>query len=108
MLKTSISAAIIATLGAFVPPGQAHAQGSASNLSGTYRCSPEPAQCQALTFSISQTGPVLEIKAENGPIAEGKMTSNVTVSAGPPWNSIGIVLPDGSIQWSSGTHWRKQ
>jgi len=108
MLKTSMSVAIIAALAAFVPLRQAHAQGSAPNLSGTYRCSPEPAQCQALTFSISQTGPVLEIKAENGPIAEGKMTSNVTVSAGPPWNSIGIVLPDGSIQWSSGTHWRKQ
>jgi hypothetical protein len=108
MLKTSISIGIIAALAALVPPRQTQAQGGGSNLSGTYRCSPEPAQCQAPTFSISQTGPVLEIKAENGPIAEGKMTSNMTVSAGPPWNSIGIVLPDGSIQWSSGTHWRKQ
>jgi curli biogenesis system outer membrane secretion channel CsgG len=108
MLKTSISVAIFATLAAFVPPGQASAQGSASNLSGAYRCSPEPAQCQAPTFSISQTGQTLEIKAENGPIAEGKMTSDITVSAGPPWNSIGIVMSDRSIQWSSGTHCRKQ
>jgi hypothetical protein len=108
MLKSSISVAVFAILAAFVPPEQAYAQGSAPNLSGTYRCSPEPAQCQAPTFSISQTGQTLEIKAENGPIAEGKITSDITVSAGPPWNSIGVVMPDQSIQWSSGTHWRKQ
>src|SRR5258706_4139485 len=40
------------------------------NLAGTYRCSPKPAQCQAPTFSISQNGPALEIKADNGPIAD--------------------------------------
>jgi hypothetical protein len=108
MPKTSISAAVITTLVAFVPPGQGHAQGSSANLAGTYRCSPEPAQCQAPTFSILQNGPALEIKAENGPIADGKTTSDLTISAGPPWNSIGVVMPDGSIQWSSGTHWRKQ
>jgi hypothetical protein len=108
MLRSSISVAIVTTFAAFVPPGDLYAQGSALNLSGTYRCSPEPAQCQAPTFSISQTGQPLEIKAENGPIAEGKVTSNITVSAGPPWNSIGTVMPDRSIQWSSGTHWRKQ
>jgi hypothetical protein len=108
MLKSSISVALIATPTAFVPPGQVHAQGRAPNLSGTYRCNPEPAQCQAPTFSIAQTGQTLEIKAENGPIAQGKIASDITVSAGPPWNSIGIVMPDHSIQWSSGTYWRKQ
>jgi hypothetical protein len=108
MPKTSLSVMIVATLAAFVPPGPGHAQGSGPNLAGTYRCSPEPAQCQAPTFSISQNGPALEIKAENGPIADGKMTSDVTISAGPPWNAIGVVMPDRSIQWSSGTHWRKQ
>jgi hypothetical protein len=109
MLKTPISAAIFVTLAAFVPPGQANAQGGSSpNLSGTYRCSTEPAQCQAPTFSIAQTGQTLEIKAENGPIANGTITSDITVSAGPPWNSLGVVMPDHSIQWSSGTHWRKQ
>jgi hypothetical protein len=34
-----------------------------------------------------------EIDAENGPIAEGKITSDITVSSGPPWNSIGVVMP---------------
>lgn len=108
MLKESMSAVILAALAAFVPPGAACAQGSAPNLSGTYRCSPEPAQCPAPTFSISQTGQTLEIKAQNGPVAEGRLTSDITVSAGPPWNSIGVVMPDRSIQWSSGTHWRRQ
>jgi hypothetical protein len=84
MPKTSLSVMIVATLAAFVPPGPGHAQSSGPNLAGTYRCSPEPAQCQAPTFSISQNGPALEIKAENGPIADGKMTSDVTSSAGPP------------------------
>jgi hypothetical protein len=51
---------------------------------------------------------VLEIKAENGPVAGGNVTSDITLSAGPPWNSNGVVLPDRSIQWSNGTHWRKQ
>jgi hypothetical protein len=82
MLRSSISVAIVATSAAFVPPGQAYAQGNAPNLSGTYRCSPEPAQCQAPTFSIAQTGQTLEIRAENGPISEGKVTSDITVSAG--------------------------
>jgi len=53
-------------------------------------------------------GSTLELKAENGPVAEAKVTSDITLSAGPPWNSNGVVLPDRSIQWSNGTHWRKQ
>ena len=104
----SVSVGIVAMLAALSLPGQGHAQGSAPNLSGTYRCNPEPAQCQAPTFSVSQTGSTLELKAENGPVAEAKATSDITLSAGPPWNSIGIVMPDHSIQWSNGTRWRKQ
>ena len=108
MLKTFVSLSLAAMLAAFALPTQGQAQGSAPNLSGTYRCIPEPAQCQAATFSVSQAGPTLELKAENGPVAGGKPTSDITVSAGPPWNSIGIVMPGRSIQWSNGTHWRKQ
>jgi hypothetical protein len=104
----SVSVLIAAMLAAFTLQGQGHAQGSAPNLSGTYRCAPEPVQCQAPTFSISQNGATLELKAENGPVAEGKVTSDITLSAGPPWNSNGVVMPDRSIQWSNGTHWRKQ
>src|SRR3984893_2586701 len=104
----SVSVLIAAMLAAFAIPRQGHAQGSAPNLSGTYRCSPEPVQCQAPVFSVAQTGPTLELKAENGTVAEGKVTSDITVTAGPPWNSIGLIMPDRSIQWSNGTHWQKQ
>ena len=104
----SVSVLTVAMLAALSMPGQGHAQGSAPNLSGTYRCTPEPAQCQAPTFSVSQNGSTLELKAENGPVAQAKMTSDITLSAGPPWNSNGVVLPDRSIQWSNGTHWQKQ
>jgi hypothetical protein len=104
----SVSVLTVAMLAAFAFPGQGHAQGSAPNLSGTYQCTPEPVQCQAPTFSVSQNGPTLELKAENGAVAEGKVTSDITLSAGPPWNSIGILMPDRSIQWSNGTHWLKQ
>src|ERR1700704_4315430 len=104
----SVSVLMAAMLAAFALPEQGPPQGSAPSLSGTYRCAPEPAQCQAPTFSVSQTGPTLELKAENGPLAEGKLTSDITVSGGPPWNSIGILMPDRSIQWSNGTHWRRQ
>jgi hypothetical protein len=71
MLKNSTPVTIVAMLAAFAIPGPGHAQGSAPNLSGTYRCSPEPAQCRAPVFSVSQTGPTLEFKAENGTVAEG-------------------------------------
>jgi hypothetical protein len=104
----SVSVLAVAMLAALSVPGQGHAQGSAPNLSGTYQCTPEPALCQAPTFSFSQNGSTLELKAENGPVAEAKVTSDITLSAGPPWNSNGVVLPDRSIQWSNGTHWRKQ
>ena len=104
----SVSVLVAAMLAAFALQKEGHAQGSAPNLAGTYRCTPEPVQCQAPTFSVSQTGATLELKAENGPVAEGKVTSDITLSAGPPWNSNGVVLPDRSIQWSNGTHWRKQ
>ena len=108
MFKNPMSVTIVAMLAAVAFPGQVRAQGSAPNISGTYRCTPEPAPCHAPTFSVSQTGPTLEIKAENGPVADGKLTSDITVSAGPPWNSLGVILPDHSIQWSNGTHWQKQ
>ena len=76
----SVSVVTVAMLAALSMPGQGHAQGSAPNLSGTYRCTPEPAQCQAPTFSVSQNGSTLELKAENGPVAEAKVTSDITLS----------------------------
>jgi len=90
-------------------PGLALAQGSTANLAGTYRCTPEPTKCQEQTYTVTQNGSTLELKDDKGSeIAEAKMTSNITLSAGPIMNSNGLVLPDNSIQWSNGTLWRKQ
>jgi hypothetical protein len=107
MLKNVLCVSAFATLAASALPGTVLAQGTAPNLAGTYRCTPEPIQCNAPSYTVTQNGNVLELKAENGPIAEAKVTSNRTLSAGPPFNSNGLILPDSSIQWSNGTHWRK-
>jgi hypothetical protein len=58
--------------------------------------------------SIAQSGSTLEIKSDQGDISAAKLTSDTTISAGPTFNSIGIVRPDHSIDWSDGTKWRKK
>jgi hypothetical protein len=107
MLNKPVFISLIATLTTLALPGQAP-QGAQVNLSGLYRCEPEPAPCPWPTMSITQSGSDLDLKNENGSVAPAKLTSDITLSGGPPWNAIGIVLPDHSIQWSNGTHWRKQ
>lgn len=110
MLKNSMPISLMAALAAFAFAGPATAQSSAPNLSGTYRCQPEPAPCkwQGQTPTISQSGTKLELKIDSNELAEGKLTSNITVSAGPPYNSEGLIRPDHSIEWSNGTKWVKQ
>jgi hypothetical protein len=101
----------VATLAILALPGSAHTQapqGVAANLAGTYRCQPEPSPCPWPTVSIAQTGNGLELKNDSGVVADGKVTSPITISGNPPWNAIGVVLPDHSIQWSNGTKWQKQ
>jgi len=93
---------------ALAVPGLAQAQGSAANVAGTYRCVPEPTRCQAPTYAVTQNGPTLELKGEDGTLTGAKMTSDITLSAGPILNANGVILPDRSIQWSNGTHWQKQ
>jgi hypothetical protein len=105
MLKNVLCIAMLAAVA--VLPAQVRAQGSAPNLSGTYNCTPEPIKCQNSSYMVMQNGNVLEVKAQDGPVFQAKLTSNVTITAGPPFNSNGVVLPDSSIQWSNGTHWRK-
>lgn len=110
MLKNSMSISLMAALAAFAFAGLANAQSSAPNLSGTYRCQPEPVPCkwQGQTPTISQSGTKLELKIDSNELAEGKLTSNITVSAGPPYNAEGLIRPDHSIEWSNGTKWIKQ
>ena len=99
-----------------VVPGAALAQGQAQtasppNLAGSYRCEPEPAQCQAggQTFTVTQSGANLDLKNDKGNTGQGKLTSNISVSAGPPWNMLGTISSDARvIEWSNGTRWSKQ
>ena len=88
----------------------AQAQSSAPNLSGTYRCQPQPDPCkwQGQTPTISQSGTKLDLKIDKNELAEGKLTSNITISAGPPYNAYGLIMPDHSIEWSNGTKWLRQ
>jgi len=110
MLNNSMSISLAAALAALALAGPAQAQSSAPNLSGTYRCQPQPDPCkwQGQTPTISQSGTKLELKIDSKELAEAKLTSNITVSAGPPYNSEGLVRPDHSIEWSNGTKWVKQ
>jgi hypothetical protein len=110
MLKNPSCTLLIAALSALALPGLAQAQSSAPNLSGTYRCQPQPASCkwQGQTPTISQSGTKLELQIDKNELAEAKVISNLTVSAGPPYNADGLIRPDHSIEWSNGTKWVKQ
>jgi hypothetical protein len=109
MLKNLSFISFIGALSALALSGLAHAQ-SLPNLAGTYRCVPEPSSCQwqAQAPTISQSGPTVQLNINKDEFAEGKLTSNITVSAGPPFNSQGLIRPDHSIEWSNGTKWVKQ
>ena len=106
MSNKLIGIPLIAALAAAVLPALAQAQqGARANLGGTYRCEPDPSPCRwpGQTMSITQNGSNLELKNQQGLFADGKLTSDTTITGGPIWNSIGIVLPDRSIEWSNGT-----
>jgi len=109
MPKNPLPVSLIAAFAAFAPTGPAHAQG-VPNLAGTYRCVPEPSSCrwQGNSLTISQTGSTVDLTINQGEFARGKLTSNITVSAGPPFNAEGRIMPDRSIEWSNGTKWIRQ
>ena len=65
--------------------------------------------CQwGATVSIVQNGDKVSLNNASGSFADAKFTSNITLSASPPFNSQGLIMPDHSIQWSNGTQWVKQ
>src|SRR6185295_14389362 len=81
------------------------------DLSGTYRCEGAETSCAASgkSFTVTQSGSELEIKNDKGEIGAAKLTSRISLSAGPIWNMFGVLAPDNrAIQWSNGTTWRKQ
>jgi len=90
-------------------PGLAHAQSSAPNLA-TYRCVPEPSSCQwqEQNPTITQTERRFSSNINKGEFAEGKLTSNITWGLARLFNSLGLIRPDHSIEWSNGTKWIKQ
>jgi hypothetical protein len=108
-MRTSRHNLFVAAITVFALPGAALAQGL-PNLAGAYRCVPEPSSCQwqGQSLTISQTGPTIQLNINQGEFADGKLTSNETISAGPPFNALGRVMPDRSIEWSNGTKWLKQ
>src|SRR3954454_24497440 len=83
----------------------------APSLAGTYRCGPDAKACEwsGATFTVTQTGNNLDIKNDKGAVGTATLTSNISLSAGPPWNMLGVVSADArTIDWSNGTRWSKQ
>ena len=100
---------VFATLCTIVSAPVPAVEPAVPNLSGKYSCVSDTRPCQSSTFSISQSGRKLEVKSEQGPVGEAKVTSPISVSLGPPWNVNGIILPDQrTIEWSAGTRWQRQ
>jgi len=101
----------ICTLAAVAASPSGHAQGKLPDLSGAYRCEPYPVSCanSGQTFMVTGSGKTVTVKNDKGDVGQGTLTSNITVSLGAPWNTIGIISADArTIEWSAGTRWRKQ
>lgn len=98
---TAGSAAVAQTAGSSLP-----------DLSGMYRCQGDAIACNqsGTILTVTQSGSDLQIKTEKGDLGTAKLTSNISISAGPIWNMNGVITtPDNRvIQWSNGTTWRKQ
>ena len=110
-MKAYVSAMALAALSGLALAGTAQAQGaSPPDLNGTYQCKPNPSTClwSGATATMTQSGKKLQIKGTNGAMADATMTSDSTIAAGGTFNSLGIIRPDKSIDWSDGTKWIKQ
>jgi hypothetical protein len=108
MLKKISSLSLVAVV-ALV--GLSAAQSAQPNLAGTYRCGPDAKSCEwsGTMFTLTQVGSNLDIKNDKGAIGTATLTSNISLSAGPPWNMLGVLSGDNRvIDWSNGTQWRKQ
>lgn len=105
----AISVALIMSAAAF---GVVESQAASSNptLAGTFQCGPDEKACQwsGKTFTVTQTGNHLDIKNDKGDQGTATLTSAISVSAGPPWNMLGVISNDGkTISWSNGSLWKK-
>lgn len=106
--------AAIALLCALAPGARAQAQGATPaappDLSGSYKCEPDPTPCHwpGPSPTLTQSGKKIEVKNDKGEVADGTLTSDITLVIGGPFNSLGTVRADHSISWSDGTKWSKQ
>jgi hypothetical protein len=101
-----ISVVILATAG--LPFEVVRAGETLPNLAGTYQCEPQPAPCRSgQTFTVTQSGDQIEFKSENGVVGDAKFTSPISLTGSAPWNSLGVIAPDGHVEWSNGTLWRR-
>jgi hypothetical protein len=108
MLSKSILPSLIATAAASLLLSAAHANEMTPNLTGTYRCEPQPAPCQSgQSFAVTQSGDQIEFKSDNGYVGHAKLTSRISLSGFPTWNVLGVITADNQIQWSNGTQWRR-
>lgn len=102
------TAALAVTASLFLGAWPVQAQRAAPNLSGNYRCEPQPHPCKSgQTFALAQSSNSVDVKNERGEQGHAKLTSPTTISAGAPFNMLGVIR-DGAIDWSNGTRWRKQ
>ena len=108
MLSKSVVISLVATATASLLLEVVRADETLPNLAGTYRCEPQPAPCQSgKSFMVTQKGDQIEFKSNSGFVGHAKLTSRISLSGFPTWNSLGVITPENHIQWSNGTEWRK-
>jgi hypothetical protein len=108
-MRNILSLSMAVAIGTFGLCVTAWSQGAAPNLAGSYKCQPQPDKCGwGTALSITQEGNKVSLNNEQGSFADAKLTSNITLSAAPPFSANGLIMPDHSIQWSDGTQWVKQ
>jgi hypothetical protein len=89
-------------------PGIVRADDALPNLSGKYRCEPQPDPCRSgQMFTVTQSGDQIEFRSDNDLVRNAKLTSRISLSGLPPWNSLGVITAEDRIEWSNGTQWRK-
>ncbi len=108
MLRKPVLIFLVATAPVGLLLGAARADEALPNLAGTYRCEPQPSPCASgQSFTVTQAGDQIDFRSDNGYVGHAKLTSRISLSGTPPWNSLGVITPDNQIQWSNGTQWRK-
>ena len=102
----------VPTIAAFTAIALGNASAAdAPSFAGIYRCDANQKGCElsGQTFTVTRSGDTLEVKNDKGAVGQGKVTSAISISMGPPWNMLGVAQMDNrTIEWSNGTQWKKQ